>query len=308
MVWCPNTLWGSTVADWESKFELWSKPPGTTEQQRCENAEKAIRNAINKSEKLNHRNIRVFTQGSYRNRVNVRKDSDVDIGILCFDVFFDQYPEGKTRESFGYEASHYTYPQFKNEVGEALVSHFGTLAVTRGSKAFDIKENSYHVEADVAPFFEHRRFDQSGNYQSGVELRPDDAVWKNIINWPEQHYENGVAKNNATSRRYKGVVRILKTLRSELDTNGIAAAKPIPSFLVECLVWNVPNENLLQSTWRASVRSSLAYLWNNTRTDDQCSEWGEVSELKYLFRGAQPWTRQQAHGFIDAAWNYLGFE
>jgi len=41
---------------------------------------------------------------------------------------------------------------------------------------------------------------------------------------------------------------------------------------------------------------------------DKCSEWGEVSELKYLFRSPQKWTREQAHKFIDAAWDYIGFE
>ena len=35
---------------------------------------------------------------------------------------------------------------------------------------------------------------------------------------------------------------------------------------------------------------------------------GEVNELKYLFRSGQPWTRQQAYGFVAAAWNYIGFE
>ena len=54
--------------------------------------------------------------------------------------------------------------------------------------------------------------------------------------------------------------------------------------------------------------AALAYLFNNTRTDEECSEWGEVSELKYLFRGPQKWTRAQAHAFISAAWDYLGLE
>ena len=54
--------------------------------------------------------------------------------------------------------SNYKYNVFKNEVGEVLALHFGQNAVKRGNKAFDIKENSYHVEADVAPFFEHRRY------------------------------------------------------------------------------------------------------------------------------------------------------
>jgi hypothetical protein len=51
-----------------------------------------------------------------------------------------------------------------------------------------------------------------------------------------------------------------------------------------------------------------AHLWNQTRVYESCKEWGEVNELKYLFRGAQPWTREQVNSFLQAAWDYIGFE
>jgi len=41
---------------------------------------------------------------------------------------------------------------------------------------------------------------------------------------------------------------------------------------------------------------------------EKCSEWGEINELKYLFRTGQPWTLLQAHSFASAAWDFLGFE
>ena len=83
--------------NWESTFRVWAQSPGKTEQDRCANAERAVRNAITKSPKLNNRNITIFTQGSYRNRTNVRKDSDVDLGVLCYDAFFYDLPEGYTK-------------------------------------------------------------------------------------------------------------------------------------------------------------------------------------------------------------------
>lgn len=73
--------------DWESIFSRWAQGPSQTEQERAENAERQIRQAIQNSSKLQSRNIKVITQGSYRNRVNVRKDSDVDIGVICYDAF-----------------------------------------------------------------------------------------------------------------------------------------------------------------------------------------------------------------------------
>ena len=117
-----------------------------------------------------------------------------------------------------------------------------------------------------------------------------------------------VDKNDATGRRFKAVVRILKRLRNEMVANGYEVAEPVPSYLIECLVWNVPNDAFGHDRYRADVRYVLAHLWNQTRSDDTCSEWGEINELKYLFRAGQPWRRDQVNGFLGAAWNYIGLK
>lgn len=289
--------------DWEDSFSSWAKPPGKTEQDRCDNAVQALRKAIAASDKLNQRNIKVLVHGSYQNNTNVRQDSDVDIGIVCFDTFFMVLPEGSTREDFNISPATYEYRQFKDEVNEALVAYFGRSAVTRGNKAFDVHENSYRVDADAAPFFEHRRYSKDKSYISGVELQPDTGG--RVINWPEQHYDNGVVKNTETNRRFKALVRIMKALCNEMLGAGIQEAKPIPGFLAECLIWNVPNDHFGYASYKSDVQNCIAFLFNNTMRDEQCGEWGEVSELKYLFRW-NPWTRAQAHSFLSAAWDYIG--
>ncbi len=294
------------VMTWEEAFSSWSQPPAKTEQERCENAEKAVRNAISASNKLKCKDIKIFTQGSYRNNTNVKQDSDVDIGILCRDTFFFDLPNGTTQGQFGITSATYSYKDFKNDVQDALISYFGASAVKRGNKAFDIHENSYHVDSDVAPFFEHRRYNANGQYSSGVELEPDNGG--RVINWPEQHYDNGVSKNTATSRRFKALVRIFKSLCNYIADQGTADAKAIPSFLLECLIWNVTNDNFGKSTYSDDVRACLIFLYNGTKTQDKCNEWGEVSELKYLFQGNQKWTWEQANKFVLSAWNYIGFK
>lgn len=294
--------------DWESTFSFWSQGPGETEQQRSENAERQVREAIDASDKLKNRNIRVVTQGSYRNRVNVRRDSDVDIGVICLDSYFYEYPDDNIRIALqeNFQEATYIYSTFKNELEAALISKFGRASVTRGNKSFDIKENTYRVEADVVAFFEHRRYTSPSNYLSGIEMIPDNLSPARIRNWPEQHYANGVYKNNQTNRRYKRAVRILKALSIEMAKNRISSAKSIPSFLIECLMWNVPNTYFGQPTFKSDIRMSLAYLFNGTINDASCNEWVEVSGLKYLFRPSQPWSRQSTHYFINDAWNYLG--
>lgn len=292
--------------DWEAQFREWAKPPGRTEQDRCDNAVSAIRNAIKTSDKIRARDVSVFAQGSYRNNTNVRKDSDVDVGILCTDTFFYDLPEGTTRETFGIDPETYHYDQYKGDIEEALVNHFGRAAVKRGNKAFDVHETSYHVEADVAAFFEHRRYRTDGTYLEGVALFTDKDN-RRVVNWPEQYYTNGCRKNTETGTRFKSIVRVLKALSNEMTGEGIRAAE-VPGFLIECLVWNVPNSSFQNLKYTADVRAAFTFLFNNTRSQEDCKEWGEVSDLIYLFHSGQKWTCQQAHDFTSVAWDYVGFE
>ena len=296
--------------NWEDTFCTWGGAPSATQQEKCDNADRAIRKAIAASTKLSAKTIEVLVQGSFANRTNVRQDSDVDICVLYKDAWFPDYSfsQGLSGAILGFSDGQYPYAEFKNDVQAALKAYFGADSVTRGKKAFDVHANTYRIDADVVPCFEHRRYlgtPQSNWYESGTQLLPDNGG--EIINWPRQNYDNGVTKNDATGRRFKAVVRILKRLRNEMAENGHKVAGPIPSYLLECLVWNVPDEAFAHEKYRDNVRDALAHLWNETRTDETCKEWGEINEFKYLFVG-QPWNRAQVNSFLDAAWNYIGFE
>ena len=293
----------------ETDFREWSKPPTATEDERCSNAETVVRNAIRSYPALAARNVEVFAQGSYRNGTNVRASSDVDACVRCTDVYFLDLPEGYDKASFGLVDASYSYAEFKNDVENALKAYLGADAVSRGKKAFDLHANTYRVDADVVPTFEHRRYavaDGSGRYISGTELHPDGGG--RIVNWPHQNYENATSKNNATGTRFKKFVRILKRLRDEMLAEGNAAAAPIPSYLIECLVWNAPNDAFTDDHYAENLREILLHLYSRTQSDDACREWGEVNELKYLFRATQPWTRQAVQSFVVAAWNRAGFK
>ena len=296
----------------EETLVSWSKGPGQTEADQCSNAETAVRKAIKASEQLAALDISVFAQGSYRARTNVRQNSDVDICVRYNSTFFDHYPDGMSRETVGNVPGTMAFSDFKRMVQRALDGYFGESGVTRGNKAFDVHANTYRIDADVVPTFEYRRYtgernaDGSHHYLFGVAFDPDSG--NRIINWPEQTYSNGVERNTATGRRYKRSIRVLKRLRDRMRDDGIAIAKKTPSFLIECLVWNADVSAFSRDTYTAIVRHLLGNLWNRTRNDDDCSEWGEINELKYLFRFAQPWTRQEANEFLQAAWNYIGYQ
>jgi hypothetical protein len=305
--------------DWRSVFQTWSKPLSDTEQTKADNAARIIQEAVRSHPSLRARDVAVFPTGSYRNRTNVRADSDVDIAVVLKGTFFAEYEGGLTRDAVGTSDVMYGMNDFREDVGSALVARVGR-GVTPGDKAFDVHENTYRLDADVAAFLEHRRYTgrrtSSGEweYYSGVEMRPRSDRRKRIINWHQQHYDNGVRRNDETGRRFKRVARILKRLRNEMsecgDAQQRAAAHAAPSFLLECLAYSAPDESFTgDDTYYSDVKAVIASMWNKTKPDEQeqYSKLVEVSGMKWLFRPSQPWTPEQAHEFLLRAWQYVGF-
>jgi hypothetical protein len=291
---------------WEEQFDIWAQPPSQSEQEKCEHAESAVKNAIAGAPEFAGRSVRAFAQGSYANRTNVKAESDVDICALCTDSIFFKLPDGMSTGDFGITTpASYPYGQYRPDVRAALVRHFGASAVREGSKAFDVHANTYRVDADVVPCWEYRWYRMDGTYLAGAAFIPTNGNM--IVNWPKQHYENGVAKNAATGFRFKPMVRLLKALRDDMVEQGVAAAQGIPSFLIESLVWNVPDDGFRNGSYRADVRWCLWHIFAKTQNIVDYLSWSEVNGIKSLFIG-QPWTVTQVGTFVTAAWNYVGFK
>ena len=297
----------------EENLVSWSKGPGQTEADKCSNAETAVRKAVKASERLAALDVSVFAQGSYSARTNVRQNSDVDICVRYDSAFFPDYPKGATGETFGHVEGSLPPRRFQRHGPEGASRTTSARLVLREATRHLTSMPTHTASMQMSsPTFEHRMYtgrknaDGSHHYLSGIAFDPDSG--SRVINWPEQTYDNGVDRNTATGRKYKQVIRILKRLRDRMQDDGIAISKKTPSFLIECLVWNADVDAFSGDTYTAIVRHLLADLWNRTRKDDDCSEWGEVNELKYLFRLAQPWTRQEANEFLQAAWDYVGYQ
>ena len=295
--------------DWEAKFRRWAVGPAQTETERCERAVDAIKKAIAASRALAGRQIEVFAKGSYANRTNVRGDSDVDVAVFHQDTYFYDYPAGVTDAQTGTVLADYLYPTFRDETAAALVARFGAAHVRAGNKALNIHENTYRIDADAVPCFGFRQYYRYGislYYHEGIALQPRDGSAL-VTSFPKQQYANGVAKNDATGREFKRLVRIVKNLRTEMAEAGNAAATPIPSYLIESLAWNYPNELFpAYNTWTALVKAFLSHIWNTTSNDFGCATYMEVNNIKPLFTPSQGWTRAQVNDFALQALVHLG--
>ena len=291
----------------EDTLSNWIKPPSDTEESKLSNSERMVRDAVNEDPVLAKKSIEIFGQGSYANDTNVRLNSDIDINVRYTGAFYFKLPKNTKREDFGLNnPSNYSLEKYKDDVYKALITKFGIASVKRKNKCITILGNSNRVETDVVPTWNFRRYNKNGGYVLGAKLRADSGGY--IINFPKQHIENGKQKNAETKRRFKRLTRIYRKLRYTMIDNGVTVSDSITSFLIECLVWNVPNSIFNHNdTWQDRLRRSIEFLYEYTVDENKCDEWGEVSELLYLFRGKRKWTKSDVNLFLVDAWNFLGY-
>lgn len=295
--------------DWETWLRAAAKRPSDHEDAKREATEKQIRDALSSYEPLKGRPYRVYAKGSYTNNTNVRLNFDVDIaveyrGFFYYDLCFGAQGHATEELDIVDSTDSYTRDQFKSDVKAALVSAFGSAAIETGRIAYRIRQKKTTLPADVVPCWEYRRYDSLTTWHQGACVFPTGG--SRTPNYPSQQLSNGILKNDATSRRYKRMVRALKRMQTNLVERGVLTDE-IASYHVECLVYNVPNASFEHSTYSADMRAVLASLFNETLLDGGWSDWEEVNGLKYLFRGSGGPTRAQAHALADVAWDKFGF-
>lgn len=300
--------------DWEAWLRASAEPPSDNEDDKRERTEDQIRDALRNYEPLQGRPYSVYTKGSYANNTNVRLDYDVDIaveycGYFYCDLLFDLEGYGRSDIDLKDSDDPYTRTEFKRDVRGALQQAFGASAVKAGDIAFRVREKKTTLPADVVPCWEYRRYDGLVNgvpsYHEGSRVYPSSGGYKN--NYPKLQLTEGTAKNKQTGYRYKRMVRALKRLQTKLVADGLLD-KELPSYLIECLVYNIPDDGFNHSTYRADMRAVLAGIFNATLARGDSHDWKEVHGLTYLFRGDNPWTTSEVHTLANVAWDAMGYE
>lgn len=176
-------------------------------------------------------NHEVYLQGSYPNHTNIRGDSDVDVVVESGNSFYHNVPQ-QLRRQYGLTTGLYTWQQFRAEVKLALMDHYGPRRVRDGSKCIKVAGSGHHLNTDIVPCITYRKYDNPEHHVSGITFWTCDDV--QVINFPRSHKENGIHKNNRCLARYKPNIRVFKNARNH-------AGNDFPSYLLECLVYNVPD-------------------------------------------------------------------
>lgn len=290
----------------EDTLNNWRKPPSDTEDEKLSNAERMVRDAIKDDSFLRNIDVKIFGQGSYANDTNVRLNSDIDINVEYMNGFYYEIPPNTPPAYFGLNnPTSYSAHDFKNHVQKVLINKFGT-DVKRKNKCLIIEGNTYRIGADVVPTWAYKRFSINRSFVEGVCFFADSG--EKVVNFPIQHIENGKSKNKQTQRRFKRLTRIFKRLRTSMIQDGKPVSPNITSFLLECLLWHVPDWIFNDcETWTERLKASILFLWDKTMIEDDCKDWTEVSGLLYLFDRTRKWSRQEVNSYLANLWVYLEY-
>ncbi len=288
----------------EDKLSGWTGPSSDTEQDEQDRTERMIRQAIDSHGPFNNCTLKVYAKGSYANNTNVRSDSDVDIAVECTEVlYWEESEKGNHTPGKPYEGI-WTPAKLRAELLSAMEAKFPSQVDSTGSTAIQINSSSARVDADVVPCFSYRYYMEDES-RDGTKIFKTDG--NNIVNYPAQQIENGIAKNKRTGYAYKKGARLLKRVENEMAEDG--TFRELPSFFIECLVYNCPDTVFVHSTWTECLRAMLFHIWEKLQGDEPDSgRWMEVNECFFLFHSKQKWTREDGREFAKAAWNYFGFK
>jgi hypothetical protein len=298
-----------TPAERYALLSKWIKPSSDDEVTQQDRAQRMVTDAIKDWPAFSGVSRRIYAKGSYANNTNVRRDSDVDIVVECREVFYYDYPPGQIAQpgiAHPYQGP-WTPALWRKEVRAALIAKFGADTVdSTGKLAINVVAVlGSRPSIDIVPSFEYRYFfDAYRNSQAeGSCVYPTTGA--RIVNWPAQQLSNGRRKNDETGKRYKNYVRALKNAENVLCKAGTITDKP--SYLMECLVWNVQNATLKSGSLDDGFRATLVELWTGLENEWYWNDWEEPNRLKWLFRGDKKWTLQDARDVVLETWRYLDY-
>ncbi|WP_391117384.1 nucleotidyltransferase [Psychrobacillus sp. L3] len=296
-----------------SQLSTWSNEGATA-------TPKALREKIEgilrgeKSLITNKNSVSIYLQGSYRNSTNIYGNSDVDIVVQTNNVFYGDSSELSSEKKEIYasqtNSSQYTWAIYKKEVLDTLINYFGSNLIEIGNKS--IKINTGNYEADVVPCIQYRKYIDYG-YSTDSQIFLEGMKFytteenREVINYPKRHYSYGAEKNQQTGEMYKKTIRIFKNIKSRLVTSGKLDRNTAPSYFVENLLYNVPNDKFIRNDFSQTVFNLLKWLGDNRNNLSSC-----ICQNKtiILFGVAQEqWNEIDARKFINECitlWNEWG--
>ena len=246
-----------------------------------------IRKALEGHKGLSQFKYEVFLQGSYKNDTNLGGDSDVDVVVRLTTKLRPSVAD-LTGERLEKDDSHrFVYQQwksFRDEALEALRARFGRAAKS-SRKTLKVPKGRIQADADLVVTVSHRE-------GIGFYL-PDEGRW--VVSFPQHHYSRGLKKQKTASMRFKRTIRMFKAARNRLVEKGVLKREDAPSYFIECLLCNVPDD-LFKPKLGASYTGILNWLTSARLKDFECQN----GQTPLFGPGREQWSVKKATAFVRA--------
>ncbi|GIF03397.1 nucleotidyltransferase domain-containing protein [Actinoplanes siamensis] len=238
-------------------------------------AEGVLRDALHRSPRLDSRRYEIFGQGSRVNGTYLEPTSDIDLVLML-------------RAPFG---AGYGWEDFRDDVLAVLGESY-TVRMGRRCLNVDDPDSLFGEMVDVLVATEHRFQLAPGRYEQGVFFR--DREGRPIVNFPKQHRRNGDAKDGRTGGRFKAAVRTAKRVRKLAERERMIAEGAAPSYLLECLLFNVPDR-----VYRGGRPYRAALDWLHRHADSLAGLPCQNGINRLFGPGPDQWEPGQAVRIID---------
>ena len=251
----------------ESQLETWSHQGAVITSKATH---ESIRNALDAYEWPDSVNFEVYLQGSYKNSTNIRGDSDVDIVVQLNSAFqgntsaLSEYEKNLYKAAYSSNAT-YLWENFRADVLKALRAYYETSVISEGNKSLKVASGSGRLPADVVVCLQYRKYQgfhsiKDQQYVEGIIFYTRRENCR-VINFPKPHYDNGIEKNARlnTNGWYKPSVRLFKNAQTYLIDHNVVAKDLAPSYFLECLIYNIPDEKF-GSSYQGTFCNGLNWL------------------------------------------------
>jgi hypothetical protein len=284
----------------ETQLTTWSSQGSITQ---SKNTYATVKNALESPNALYaDKSYEVFLQGSYGNDTNIYADSDVDTVIRLTSIMTSDLSHLPSNQQTAYHQTFptatYTFAEFKNAVGVRLRTAFGENFVEPGDKAFHIVPNGSRRNADVVVCHQYRRYIRFNNI-TDQEFVPGIIISNtskgDVINYPKVHSDNLTAKHQATTQWLKPMIRIFKNMRNVLIERGVIADDTAPSYFIEGLLYNVPNNNF-GGNYADTFCRCFDWLWGTDRSQLICPN----QLYRILGSSNVQWTSTKCDQYLNA--------
>ena len=246
-----------------------------------------IRKALNAYDWPADVKFQVFLQGSYKNDTNLGGDSDVDVVVRLAHRLRPRVAGltgDRLQKDASHKGAHQRWKSFRDHALKAMRASFGKAAKS-GRKTLKVPKGRIPADADLVVTLSHKQ--GIGLYLS------DEKRW--IVSYPEQHYQRGLNKEEATGGRFKRTIRMFKAARNRLVEKKVINKDDAPSYFIECLLYNVPDD-LFAPKLAPTYAGILGRLKTASLKDFKCQN-GQVP----LFGPApEQWSQKKARAFVKA--------